>query len=103
MTNKTQLDIRIESTDSSVIQSVEAALQPLKPAKREPHRDLITILTVTASTVSLAKTLIELWKGLKSLRDAPPVKVEAESGAQLSLTTAKSEDEIQKYVTQSSA
>ena len=102
MANETQLDIRVESTDPLMIQSIETALQSLKPTRQEPHRDLITILTVTASALNLAKSLIELWKEIKSLRDAPTVKVEAESGAQLNLSTVKSEDEIQKFVTQNS-
>jgi hypothetical protein len=102
MANETRFDIRIESTDPSVIQSIETSLKSLNPTKQAPHRDLIVILTVAAAAVSLAKSLIELWKELRSLHDAPPVKVETESGEQLNLTAAKSEEEIEKFVMQNS-
>ena len=101
MEKETQLDIRIESKDPDVVRAVESALQPLKPSRQEPHRELVTILTVVATSVTLAKNLIELWKTLQSRHDPPAVRIEVESGAVLNITGARSEAEIQEFVAQS--
>jgi cell division protein FtsX len=98
MASQTQFDIRIETTDPSTIRSVSAVLQKLQPKELEKQRDFATILTVVSSTVTLANSLIALWKNIKSLKNAPPVKVEAESGAQLDLTAVKSQAEIEDFV-----
>ena len=103
MEKETQLDIRIESKDPELVRVVENALQPLKPSRQEPHRELVTILTVVASSVAVAKNLIELWKTLQSRRDPPVVRIEVESGAVLNITGARSAGEIQKFVAQSKA
>jgi hypothetical protein len=96
--DNTQLDIRIGSTDPSVIGPIEAAVDQLAPTRLEQHRDVATILTVASSIVGLAKGLIELWKELKGLRQPPSVTVEAASGEQLDLNAARSEAEIHAFV-----
>jgi hypothetical protein len=96
--HKMQLDIRIGSTDPSVIGPIEAAVDQLAPARLEQHRDIGTVLTVASSAVNLANGLIALWKELKGRRQPPSVTVEAASGEQLDLSAARSEAEIHAFV-----
>jgi hypothetical protein len=93
-----QLDIRISTSDPAVLAPLETAIQDLTPRRLEEHRDVATVLTVASTAVSVSTGLITLWKELKSFRHAPPVTVEAASGAELDLHTAASEAEIHQFV-----
>lgn len=101
MLETVQLDIRIGSKDPAVVDAVTATLQPLNPSHLEQHRDLVTVLTVSAAAIKLAQSLIELWLSVKKLKDAPTVKVEAASGAQLDLAAVKTQREIEEFVANS--
>ena len=99
MASKAVVEVRIESKDPSVVQSLESSLKAVSVEKEAPHRDLLTIMKVISESVSMISALIGLWKQWKSLQSPPPVKIEAKSGAQLDLSTVKSEGDIRDFVT----
>ncbi|MGO9454279.1 MAG: hypothetical protein ACLQDV_25010 [Candidatus Binataceae bacterium] len=98
MAGEKHLDIRIRSTDPTVISSVENTLRDLSPTRQEAHRDLATVLAIAGSAVALARGLIALWKEARALKTTPDIKVEKESGIQLDLAKVRTEDEIHKFV-----
>ncbi len=99
MDNAVAFEVRVESKDPSVVQSVENSLKSVSPAKGAPHRgDLLTIFKVISEAASMISALIGLWKQWKSLQSPPPVKVEGRSGAQLNLAAVKSESDIKDFV-----
>jgi hypothetical protein len=98
MTNEAIVDIQIESVDPTEVGAVEEVLHSVNPRRLEETRELVTILTVTAAAISLAKSLIELWKELRERSASPQVIVESSSGTQLNLTQATSERDIEKFI-----
>jgi hypothetical protein len=99
MANEVVFEVRVESTDPSVVRAVESTLQPVSPEKEAPHRgDLMTLFKVITEAATMISSLIALWKALKSLQTPAHVKVENRSGAQLDLAAVSSETEIRDFV-----
>jgi hypothetical protein len=93
-----RVDVSVESTDPEVISAVEAPLQSLQPEQLEATREILTVLTVAAAVVALAKGLVDLWKSLRHQPDPPKVTIEVASGDSLVLTDVSSSDQIHVFL-----
>lgn len=93
-----RVDVSVESTDPEVISAVEAPLQSLQPERLEATREILTVLTVAAAVVTLAKGLVDLWKSLHRQSDPPKVTIEVASGDSLVLSNVRSSDQIHEFL-----
>ena len=93
-----RVDVSVESTDPEVISAVEAPLQSLQPERLEATREILTVLTVAAAVVALAKGLVDLWKSLRRQSDPPKVTIEVASGDLLVLSDVTSSDQIHEFL-----
>jgi hypothetical protein len=75
MKDEQMLEVRIESQDPQVIAEIESALAEVNAKRWEKTRDLVTILTVTSSVVTLVNALLDLKKRMEKKRSAPKVIV----------------------------
>ena len=92
------VNIRVEDAREDEIKALEDALVGIGSRRLEAHRDLVTVLEVTAATVALIQSLLELRKVLTAPQEAgeiesrPQVHIEVESGGSVNLVVCSADD-----------
>jgi hypothetical protein len=91
--------------DHDVTEELLAQLEPYRKGEVERTRDFGVTIALATSIVALAKTIVDLWQGLRPASHPAPsgapraaVTIEARDGAVLSLPDVRNKEEIERFI-----
>jgi len=98
MPDDVTLELEIDTTDEETIHLIEQALAEASPQRWDQSREIVTILTIAASAITLVNALLDLKKRL-SKPDTPPPTITIKNLDRLELTLTDTTEESLKSLT----
>jgi len=89
MNDNRTIEVVLDTVDPSAVSKIETDLGDLNPKRWKNTRELITILTVASTVVTLVKTLLEIREKLAKQKDAPRMLLRNANRDELDLAKAQ--------------
>jgi hypothetical protein len=91
------IEVVLDTVDQSTISKVEEDLSDLSPKRWKSTRELITVLTIASTVVTLIKTLLEIREKLAKQKDAPRMLLRNANRDEIDLASAQ-EDQLRAFL-----
>jgi hypothetical protein len=91
------IEVVLDTVDQSTISKVEEDLSDLIPKRWKSTRELITVLTIASTVVTLIKTLLEIREKLAKQKDAPRMLLRNANRDEIDLASAQ-EDQLRAFL-----
>ena len=72
MTDTVTLELAIDTKDEETLRVIEATLSDVAPERWPDNRDIVTIIAIASSAITLVNALLDLKKRLKKELKSPP-------------------------------
>jgi hypothetical protein len=91
MPDAAMFEVVVDTVDEATVVALEKDLGALRPQRARPTREILTVLAITASVLSIIKTLLEIREKLKSEGRTLPVRLRNADRDEVELLSASAE------------